>query len=149
MRLRSCLGGSRWRFATPLPPDDGLRPSFLGHILVELLLDAALIEEDPPALNAYYAALDQVEPSVVQAAVNRVANRPTGGLAGLIEMFCTHRFLFDYASDEKLLFRLNQVMQRVKLPPLDSGFARLLPSARAAVGARRDELLAIEPPESN
>src|SRR4051812_38665606 len=30
-----------------LPGDEGFRPSFLGHIMVELLLDAVLAEENP------------------------------------------------------------------------------------------------------
>ena len=32
----------------------GLRPSFLGHLLTEVLLDWVLIEEAPAALDAYY-----------------------------------------------------------------------------------------------
>src|SRR3990172_12807151 len=41
-----------------LPADDGFRPHFLGHILVEILLDAALIADEPRRLDEYYAALD-------------------------------------------------------------------------------------------
>src|SRR5262245_57450005 len=37
-----------------LPADEGFRPYFLGHILVEILLDAALIAEQPERLEAYY-----------------------------------------------------------------------------------------------
>ena len=44
-----------------LPADDGFRPHFLGHILVEILLDAALIAEEPERLEAYYAALDRLD----------------------------------------------------------------------------------------
>ena len=44
-----------WQFTVEvrqlLGPDDSFRPSFLGHILVELLLDAALIEEQPGQLE--------------------------------------------------------------------------------------------------
>src|SRR5437763_7498074 len=38
-----------------LPGDEGFRPSFLGHLVVELLPDAMLAEEDPPPLTASYA----------------------------------------------------------------------------------------------
>jgi len=134
-----------WQFTAgirdALPPDDGLRPSFLGHILVELLLDAAMIEDDPARLRAYYAALDEVNPHDVQRIVNRIAIRSTDRLAEFIELFRQHRFLFDYADDDKLLFRLNQVMRRVKLAALPESLAELFPDFRAAVRARSAELL--------
>src|SRR5437868_4634709 len=58
-----------------LPPDDGLRPSFLGHILVELLLDAELVAQAPERLAAYYQALESINPTVVAHAVNQIAMR--------------------------------------------------------------------------
>jgi hypothetical protein len=124
-----------------LAPDDGLRPSFLGHILVEMLLDAVLIAEAPQQLEAYYGALAAVDPHRVQAAVNRVAPRKTDRLANLIPRFLTARFLFDYQDDTGLLSRLNGVLARVKLAPLPASFLTLLPDARRRVAARRDDLL--------
>ncbi|HEV3417702.1 MAG TPA: hypothetical protein VG056_12835, partial [Pirellulales bacterium] len=65
-----------WRFTADvrdaLPPDDSLRPSFLGHILVELLLDDTLIHRDPVRLNRYYRAMASVEPAVVEQVVNLI-----------------------------------------------------------------------------
>lgn len=124
-----------------LPADDGLRPSFLGHILVELLLDAALIEEDAARLEAYYAALDQLDPRLVQHTVNRITTRGPERLAEFIDLFRRHRFLFDYPDDDKLLFRLNQVMRRVKLPALPPELKGVFPAFRRMVRDRRDELL--------
>ena len=125
-----------------LAPADDLRPTFIGHILVELLLDAALIARDPERLHAYYRAIDAVDPAVVERAVNRLAPRQTDKLTVFLRVFCRERFLFDYAMDAKLTFRLNQVLRRVGLPPLPDAFADLLPAARAAVDERVDELLA-------
>jgi hypothetical protein len=129
-----------------LPPDEGFRPSFLGHILVEILLDAALIDAEPQRLADYYQALSQVDPQAVQDAVNRMTPLAggTARLAPLIRGFCDVRFLFDYASDSKLHQRLNQVMLRVGLPELPSGFAAMLPAARRLVAERQHELL-LEP----
>jgi hypothetical protein len=124
-----------------LPPDDGLRPSFVGHILVELLLDAQLIRQDPRRLADYYQALGQIDPAAVGAAVNRLANRPTDCLAPLIPRFLAERFLYDYAEDGKLLTRLNHVMRRVKLAPLPESVLALFPQARRQVALRQDELL--------
>lgn len=134
-----------WRFTVlirdGIGADDGLRPSFLGHILVELLLDAELAARNPGLLPAYYDALAQIEPTKVETAVNAIATRTSDRLAWFIERFLEVRFLEDYAEDEKLTLRLNQVLGRVKLPALPSGFAPLLPIMRSAVAERYDELL--------
>lgn len=125
-----------------LPEDDGFRPSFLGHILVELLLDAELIAETPTRLDAYYAAFEQIDVQFVADTVNSMATRQSERLAGLIPLFCRERFLYDYVDDGKLLRRLNHVMRRVKLPLLPDQFLDILPDARQNVRERRDELLA-------
>ncbi len=124
-----------------LPPDESFRPHFLGHILVEMLLDAALIADEPTRLQAYYAALDAVDGAVVQTAVNRIARVPVEHLAAFVALFSRERFLWDYLDDGKLLVRLNQVMRRVKLPALPSDFRELLPHARRLVVERQAELL--------
>jgi hypothetical protein len=124
-----------------LPPDEGFRPWFLGHILVELLLDAALIEQHSRRLAAYYAALDEVEAAEVEQAVNRMAVQPTGRLAAFISLFRRERFLWDYTDDGKLLERVNQVMRRAGLPLLPASVVELLPAMRLAVRERSGELL--------
>jgi hypothetical protein len=120
---------------------EGLRPSFLGHLLVEILLDAALAVEYPHLLERYYGLLDGIEPALVQDAVNRMAPRPTQRLSILIAEFGRQRILWDYLDDDKLLMRLNQIMRRVKLPTLPDEFADIFPTARILVSSRKDELL--------
>ena len=124
-----------------LPADDGFRPSFLGHILVEILLDDVLIGEDPVCLERYYAALGDVDPELIQQTVNRIASRSTTRLSALIPRFCDERFLCDYAEDEKLLSRLNAVMRRVRLPELPESMLEFFGEARDRVRGARAELL--------
>src|SRR5690349_13871916 len=116
-----------------LPGDEGFRPSFLGHILVELLLDATLAEEQPQRLDEYYAALAALDPAVTEAMIDRLATRPTEKVAALIPRFIAERFLYDYLDDGKLLTRLNHIMRRVGLPLLPPPFAKLLPAMRRRV----------------
>jgi hypothetical protein len=124
-----------------LPGDEGFRPSFLGHILVELLLDSALSEESPERLEAYYAALSALDPAAVEQAISRLATRPTDRVASLIPRFLSERFLYDYLDDPRLLMRLNHVMRRVDLPQLPASLVDLLPSLRSRVRDRMSELL--------
>ncbi len=124
-----------------LPTDDGFRPSFLGHILVELLLDATLTEEEPARLDSYYAALSQTDPALLQSAINRLSTRQSDKVAYLVTRFLQERFLYDYREDGKLLVRLNHVMRRVGLPQLPADLAELFPTMREIVRNRRHELL--------
>lgn len=134
-----------WEFTAQvrdrLPPDDGLRPSFLGHILVELLLDACLIAERPEELDAYYQALHGVDAAWLETAVGRMATSKPDRLGQFIPLFLGERFLWDYLDDGKLCYRLNQVLRRVGLPPLPAMFVELLPDMRRSVAQRRGELL--------
>ncbi len=68
-----------------LAGDGGMRPAFLGHLLVELLLDATLIADDTARLTQYYQLLDDLDAGQIEAAVNRMAPRPTRQLAWFIE----------------------------------------------------------------
>lgn len=131
-----------------LPQDDGFRPSFLGHILVEILLDATLIADAPDRLAAYYQALQRVEPQLVGRVVNQVATRPSDLWPVFLPRICAEPFLYDYLEDAKLVVRLNHVMRRIHLPTLPDEFLAILPPARRAVRSRRDELLAAPDPEA-
>lgn len=119
---------------------DGMRPWFLGHILVELLLDASLIAREPPLLDQYYERIATVDAAFVEQTVERMTGRTAGDLAWFIGKYVEIRFLADYADDQRLLHRLNQVMKRVNLPEIPTAFLDLLPAMRSAVDESADEL---------
>jgi hypothetical protein len=124
-----------------LPDDEGFRPHFLGHILVEVLLDSILVSAEPERLEAYYAVFDELDVDAIHRAVERIAPRPVPNLPRFVQMFSQERFLWDYQDDAKLLFRLNQVMRRVSLPTLPASFAEVFAPMRSSVAARSEELL--------
>jgi hypothetical protein len=138
-------------FRSLMPDPYDHRPGFLGHIVTELLLDSVLAERDPQLLQRYYAAIRDVEFSLVQNAVNRIARRSTDRLTAFISRFMEERFLFDYLDDSRLLVRLNQVLRRVKLPIMDDSAVRVLADGRKLLRQHADDLLAavqIPPPAS-
>jgi hypothetical protein len=126
---------------TLAPEDQGMRTWFVGHVLVELLLDAELFRRQPEAMTAYYEALSEVDTAAVAAAVSRMAGADAGKLTRLIPGFLRERFLPDYADDAKLAYRLGQVLDRVGLPQLPAALLELLPQIRHSVASRTDELL--------
>ena len=125
-----------------MPEDDGYRPAFLGHILVEILLDAWLIAQTPERLDDYYRSLAEVDPGSVQTGVNRIASKTTEDIVLFLPRFLNERFLYDYPEDGKLWIRLNQVMRRVGLPLLAENVQSLFPAFRSEVASRAEELLA-------
>jgi hypothetical protein len=124
-----------------LPGDEGFRPSFLGHILVELLLDACLAEEEPRRLDDYYAALAELDPAATERAISQLAMQPTTRVAVLVPRLIAERFLYDYLEDGKLLTRLTHVMRRVGLPQLPLDLVELFPAMRDRVRQRKTDLL--------
>lgn len=123
---------------------DGMRCSFLGHIVTELQLDGVLAIRYPAMLDRYYDALGEVDPFAIQSCVNRMAARQTQRLALLIPKFHQERFLWDYSDPARLRFRLNQVMLRVRLEQLPEVLEEALAESWRIVESRAEELL---PPE--
>ncbi|TWU35269.1 hypothetical protein Q31b_53650 [Novipirellula aureliae] len=124
-----------------LPGDAGFRPTFVGHIVTEMLLDGLWIEDDPAIADRYYQMLGDVPSEQIQHALNLITGKPTENLAKVVDRFIEIRFLDDYLDNTKLLHRLNQVMNRVKLAPLPDSLLEWLVDARAFVRQRRPELL--------
>ena len=126
---------------TVVPSMAGIQAHFLGHILVELLLDAVLISRQPTRLDEYYQSVQTLDARVLQTALNRMANKPLHGMDIWIERFVHERFLADYADDTKLLRRLNQVMKRVRLQPIPDEIIPWFQTARSAVAQSAHRLL--------
>lgn len=121
--------------------EDGFRPGFLGHIITEIILDGVLIQRHPRLLDAYYRAIAAIDAEAVQRAVNRMARGETRRLAGLILLFHREQFLRDYLDPVRLLFRLNQVMQRIRLRPLPDELADAIEAGWELIRPRTDDLL--------
>jgi len=121
--------------------DPDARAAFFGHVLTEMLLDAALVAESPGLLDAYYAALAEVDPRRIDAAAASWTTAPPKGLVEFIDLFRRTRFLAGYATDAGLLARLEGVARRVGAP-LPRGTAEALPDARRLVAERAKDLLA-------
>jgi hypothetical protein len=126
------------------PEDHSLRPRFLGHIIIELLIDARLAEMRPRLLDRYYEVLEQVDAKKIQQVINMASACQTDQFVRFFEVFCRERFLYDYLDDQRLAYRLNQVMKRVGLPLFGDSIMELIPSIRRRVYDCHEALLTAE-----
>lgn len=123
-------------------PNTSPRSWFVGHILVELLIDAELVARRPELLDCYYGLVATLDPRWVAEQVAQMAGSPVGELASFITKFVELRFLGDYGDDDRLTARINQVLSRVGLEPLPPHFREVLAPCRSDVQTRIDDLLA-------
>ncbi len=121
--------------------DDRFRAAFLGHIVTELLLDRVLIADSPGLLDRYYESWSHIDRQAVEHMINRMSREPTDRVARGLRLFQAERFLYDYADAERLLFRLNQVMKRVKLPQLPESTFTVFTAGESIVRDRWRDLL--------
>lgn len=140
MQLEGQIGKE---FRQYMPDRFDHRPGFLGHIVVELMLDAVIAANDSDILDQFYATVGLVNAEFVQSAVNAMATRQTDKLAPLIVRFREEKFLYDYVDDSGMFLRLNQVLARVKLPPMSEECKQVLPFARELMHVHGQELLSI------
>lgn len=124
-----------------LPGDTGFRPMFVGHILIEMLLDAHWIRDSKSLADRYYAAVANADAGVIQQAVVTMTGKSVVGLVDVIGRYRTARFLYDYLDHAKLLMRINQVMARVGLAPLPESLVDWLAETDQLVESRRQRLL--------
>lgn len=138
MQLEGQIGKE---FRQHMPDRFDHRPGFLGHIVVELMLDAVIAANDSDILDQFYATADLIDAEFVQTAVNGMATRQTDRLAWFIDRFREEKFLYDYVDDKGMFFRLNQVLARVKLPPMSNKCMQVLPFARELMHVHGRDLL--------
>ena len=117
------------------------RPPALGFARTRVRHPA---DEDPRRLDDYYAALERVDPLIVERAVNQMSAVATDRLAAFIHLFQRERILTDYRDSQGLRMRLNQVLRRVKLMPLPEEALRVLEEGRQVVRDRMADLLPMD-----
>lgn len=112
-----------------------VRGFFVSHLLVEMLLDAELVAASPDLGPGFYAAISAADrPGAARALEVPDAAR----FVTFTERFLAARFLLDYATDEGVALRLEQVLLRARQHLGDAGRARLvalLPDARVRLRA--------------
>lgn len=131
-------------FRHRLNGSDGFRCGFLGHLVLELLLDAILWERFPSAMDTYYELIAAVDSTRIEEVVTEIAGVRPEKLAWFIDLYREEQILRDYADDVRLLRRLNQVLRRVTLSPLPEAAVEWMADARHIVRSRVGDVLPAE-----
>jgi len=129
------------QFRSLMPDRYDHRPGLLGHIVTELLLDSELARRDSTLLPRYYQSLETVDAEWVQEVVNSIVYKPALRLAEFINIFREIEFLYDYADNGRLMMRLNQVLGRAQLEPMEAEVFPVFDHGRRMLQNRADELL--------
>jgi hypothetical protein len=124
-----------------LGSDAGFRPHLVGHITIEMLLDAFLATHDIARLDRFYQIVGQVDPASIQSTVNMIANTPTERIVDFIPRFIDEGYLYDYVDDWRVRYRMNRVLKRIGLAELPPEFEHWLFDARKSVYANALEML--------
>lgn len=115
------------------------RGFFLTHVLLEMLLDASLLERDPGLLGRVRNALTGEPVREAARALEAAGFEAAAGLPDLAARFRDAGFFEDYASDRGVARRLAQVLGRAR-QGLDargeSALASVVGDLRAGVAAR-------------
>ncbi len=121
--------------------EKGMRTGFVGHILIEMYLDAWLDKKYPGKLSEFYQTIATVDSAKVQSTINLFATRPTNRLAPAMLHFIDERYIFDYQDNARTLYRVNRVLGKIGLEPIDDRILPWMDTARQRVYAEVDELL--------
>ncbi len=140
---------ARIREVHPDRPGRRLRASFFAHLLLEMLLDAHLLERRPGMARTFARAVRSVDPEAVIRVTCAIAPRPVEGLSGMLYRFGDPGVLRSYADDTVVTQRLNRMGRIVAQPPLPLSFEELVGPARVLVRRYGDALLARPPDRAN
>ena len=121
--------------------EHGMRSGFVAHVLVEMFLDSFLQKKFSGQLERYYEIVADADATQIQRSINQFATRPTDKLVPAMASFVKERYIFDYLSDQGAVKRMNGVLKRIGLEPLDEKILPWAATARERVYNRVEELL--------
>lgn len=99
-----------------LKPDftgSAVRPSFLAHIGIELLLDHLLIENREVNLNRFYEQLGEADEKMLESFLVRCGCNDTAQFFRFFHNFKSARYLFSYQKPENISYAMQRICMRI------------------------------------
>ncbi len=104
----------------PLLEDSPVRPSFLSHIALELMLDSLLITEGVIQADDFYRHLNNADRHTLTQflVLNGIIN--SGVFFNFYDQFLKSAYLNSYSDPHNIIYALNRICMRVWDDPLNS-----------------------------
>ena len=129
------------RAVHPDRPERRMRASFYAHLLLEMLLDAWLMEDRPSASRDFAAAIGTLDPTAVADVAAAISPRKVEGIEQMVARFTDLRVIEGYHHDGEVVRRLDRMGRHVNQPDLPMSLVEQIGPARALVRRRGSELL--------
>jgi acyl carrier protein phosphodiesterase len=97
----------------PLLIDTPIRPSFLSHIGLELLLDHLLLSEQDVQAEALYDALEKVDQTALDRFLRLCGIKNTQFFFDYMKNFMRHRYVSSYRDLDQVAYALIQICKRL------------------------------------
>jgi len=97
----------------PVVEGTAIRPSFLAHIGVELLLDHLLIEHNRVQVNRFYDKLAAVEKDALSSFLVHSGLEDGRTFFNFLEQFISSKYLLSYQKLENISYALNRICMRL------------------------------------
>lgn len=124
----------------PLLQDTLVRPSFLAHISLELLIDYILISKNRVDVNHFYHALGEIDEDILLGFLEKSGMKPRAQFLNYYKGFLSSRYLFSYQQLDNISYALNRICLRLWPQALDEKHrARLSPLLQAHLGVIAQE----------
>ncbi len=130
----------------PILADLPIRPSFMAHIAVELLLDHLLIREGWINPLRLYEQLEAVSPAALQRALGILGTVDIPSFMKFYERFLSSRYVLQYVAMDSVAYALFQICKRVWTFEFTDAHLKMLSEVlQVYVDAHKAEFLEIYP----
>ena len=92
------------------------RKFFIGHILLELLIDKILIDKNPGILESYYGHFESLQPfRDLRKASQLAVGHDLPNYEAYMHKFMRRKYLYHYADFEHIAWVLRRILRRVSI----------------------------------
>lgn len=102
-----------------IPKDLHIRPFFLAHVLVEILLDHLLLVQSADLGRRFYSSIDAIDIKEIVRLLEVFFSQKLDGFEELTNKFLVTRFLESYIELNNLIYPVNRMLTRTRQQPFD------------------------------
>ena len=93
--------------------DSPVKPFFIGHISLELLLDSLLITEELISVDLFYQHLNKIEKAEMDLFLSLNKIDDTDPFYKFFNNFIKERYVYSYADESKIAYAIRRICMRI------------------------------------